>query len=126
MSYMPAKLIGGLPDHFNDVMGCGGFPSIGSIPGTLSGGFLVARVAAQKVTSHRVVLSVQPPRVVFLPISFESFEGLYQAADELLKRLQGFVRQASVTCGSGVVLHSLSSCIYRNHATGTLQASALP
>jgi hypothetical protein len=48
------------------------------------------------VASYRSVLRGQPPRVLFLPISFDTSGAVHEAADELLKRLQGLVRHAAL------------------------------
>jgi hypothetical protein len=65
--------------------------------------------AAGKLASYRAVLLRQPPRVVFRPFSFETLGGgggLEDAAEELLKRLQGLVNQAVVAHEDLVVVLS--------------------
>jgi hypothetical protein len=48
-----------------------------------------------KMAYYREVLR-QLPRVVFEPFSIDSFGALHEAADELLRRLQGLSSKASV------------------------------
>jgi hypothetical protein len=55
----------------------------------------VERAASHKMVWYREVLARQPPRVVFKPFAFDTFGGLHASADELLKRLQCQVSQAS-------------------------------
>jgi hypothetical protein len=59
-------------------------------------GGAVARGASHKMAWSSEVLARQTPRVVFQPFAFDTFGGLHASADELLKRLQCLVSQASV------------------------------
>eukprot|EP00884_Botryococcus_braunii_P015825 jgi/Botrbrau1/2926/Bobra.0026s0003.1 len=48
------------------------------------------------LSTRRLLLGWQPPRVVFRPFAFETFGGFDTAAEEFLKGLQGMVNQALV------------------------------
>ncbi len=54
-------------------------------------GDAVAGAASDALALYREVLLRQPHRVLFRPFAFDTFGGLHEDADELLKNLQDFV-----------------------------------